>query len=412
MSTSRALDATARLANMSFVPLLLSAVYPAVFLLSLNWYALKTEEIFFVLLTSVVAAVTAYLFIRFAVWSLFECFHPLRGPSKYAEWKSAATVLLIALACSVIFFFLMYGTLQRLLITGTFLLLSFLALTALTMGLAINRRLGYWTILLGIMTLTSLVTWGHSIVAAAIEAADQRRSMAMSFHGLKFKNRPNIYLIVYDAYGNRRLYREVYGVDNTAAYQALAERNFKVLDTYSNYWNTWDTMLAVFLADHHYYNLAVGYDLRIGRSIMNGKISNPVYSVLKDNGYKLQHIESSAYLVKDQGNLDYLYSGNEPVYGGLRLFNNPLLDLLPSEKPKTREGYTISMTEVLLQRLQETAKESTPVFTYIHFPLPAHASSTRSWRELQDYEQDYREIHPTGQCAYAAGDRQDIGDRS
>ena len=109
----------------------------------------------------------------------------------------------------------------------------------------------------------------QSLWAARIDAADEQRHLlsSASFHDLKFEVRPNIYLILYDAYGNRRLQQEVFGVDNAAIYQDLAARNFKVLDTYSNYWATWPSMLSVFLGEHHYYKLNIGAnDSRIGRS--------------------------------------------------------------------------------------------------------------------------------------------------
>ena len=244
---------------MPFVALLLSAVYPAVFLLSLNWYALRAEKMAFVILIPVVVAVTAYLLIRFAVWSLFACVRALGGSRKYAEWKTSAGLLLVGLACSAIFLFFMYGTLRKLFKTDTLPLVCFLALFAFTVWLALNRRLRYWTALLGIMTVISLVTWGESVVAATMEAAaEERRLIHSPLKGVKFKNRPNIYLIVYDGYGNKRLHREIFGVDNAAIYQELGARNFKVLNTYSNYWGTWDSMLSVFLADHHYYDMMAG----------------------------------------------------------------------------------------------------------------------------------------------------------
>ena len=240
----------------------MSAVYPAVFLLSLNWYELRTEKIIFVLLTAAFAALTAYLFIRFAVWALFACLPALRRSAKYADREFTVARLLAALVCSVILFFFMYGTLQRLLITGitgSFLLSCFVTLAALIVWLALNRLLRYWTAILSIMILTSLVTWVQSVIAATVEAAAEERSLIYSpFNAVKFTRRPNIYLVVYDAYGNRRLHHEVFGVDNTAIYNELAARNFKMLDTYSNYWGSWDSMLSVFLAAHHYYDMLAG----------------------------------------------------------------------------------------------------------------------------------------------------------
>ena len=397
MPTLRGLQIAVRLADKPFVALLLSAVYPAVFLLSLNWYALRAEKMAFVILTPVVVGIIAYLLIRLAVWSLSACSGALAGSSKNAEWTTSATLLLVALACSATLFFFMYGTLQKILKTDTLMLGSFLALFGLAVWLALSRRLRYWTAVLGIMTVTSLLTWAQSLVAATMEAAaEERRLIHSPLKGVKFRNRPNIYLIVYDGYGNERLHREVFGVDNAAIYEELVARNFKVLSTYSNYWGTWDSMLSVFLADHHYYDLMVGvYDSRIGRWIMNGTNFNPVLSVLKDNGYKVQYIEATDYLVKNQGNLDYVYPDvSEPVYTGLRVFNNPLLDRMPSVKvtgaqPNTLVGYVKTMTDVLFQRLEETIRDDTPWFTYIHFPLPAHAGGP--FRSLSSWEDVYRE---------------------
>jgi hypothetical protein len=397
MTLGRITHATVPLADAPFTVLFLSALYPAVFLLSLNWYSLRTERILFVLLTVAATAVTAYLIIRFAVWLLFAVLHALSMPGKFVYWKAMLTLLLMTFASNLILFFFMYGTLHKLLTTPGSLVLCFIFLTIFVAWLGITRRLRYWTALLGIMILTSAVTWVKSFVTSIAEAATEQRHLIHSpLTGVKFKSRPNIYLIVYDAYGNRRLHRDVFGVDNSAIYQELAERKFKVLDTYSNYWGTWDSMLSVFLAEHHYYDLVAGvYDSRIGRWIMNGTTFNPTLSVLRDNGYRVQYIEATDYLVKDQGNLDYVYPDvSEPVYTGLRVFSNPLLDGLPfmkvtGAKPKTLVGYVNTMTDVLFNRLRETTKGDAPWFTYIHFPLPSHAGGP--FRSLRSWEDVYRE---------------------
>jgi hypothetical protein len=398
LSTARTLGVAGRLADMPVVALLLSAIYPAVFLLSLNWYALRTEKVVFVFLTPVVAALAIYLSIRLVVWLPFASLRALGGPAKSIEWESTTNAVLIALAVSAIFFFFMYGTLQKLIMSHILLVSCFIALSALTVWLAVIRRLRYLTAVLAIMTAISLLSWAQSVVAATIEAAaEERRLIRSPLKGVKLKDRPNIYLVVYDGYGNKRQYREIFGVDNGPIYQELAARNFKVLNTYSNYWGTWDSMMAVFLANHHYYDMMTGvFDSRIGRSIMNGITFNPVFSVLKDNGYNVQYIESTSYLVKDQGNLDYVYpGGSEPVYSGLRVFNNPLLDRLPFVKvaganANTRERYVSAMTEVLFNRLQQTIKGGTAWFTYVHFPLPDHGGGP-FLRDKETFKNWYRE---------------------
>ena len=50
--------------------------------------------------------------------------------------------------------------------------------------------------------------------------------------------------------------------------------------------------------------------------------------MLRDNGYKLQLVEATAYLVKDKGKLDYVYPGvREPLFSGLRVFKNPVFNV-------------------------------------------------------------------------------------
>jgi hypothetical protein len=384
-----------RMADSPFVALILSATYPAIFLLSLNWYAFSTEKIVFVLLAPLVASVTAYAVITLIVWALFAGF-PALEPGNKGERRDAVTRMLIGLLSSAILLFLLFGTLRTLLPTNTLLVLCFAALTGLMVFLAASRLLRYWTAALSIMILASLATWVQSAIAASSEAVAEEHSLIHSRPPpIHFKTRPNIYLIVYDGYGNKRLHRDVFGVDNSAIYGELASRNFKIIDTFSNYWSSWGSMLSVFLGEHHYYHVLVGaFDTRIGRLIMNGTRFNPTYSVLKDNGYNLQLIEPVNYLVADQGHLDYHYPDlSEPVYVGLRVFNNPLLDRLPSSNtngaPNSLIGYVNDMTEILLDRLQKTANSPTPWFTYIHFPLPAHGGGP--FRSLGSWEDVYRE---------------------
>ena len=393
MSRSRTFAAVGRLADMPFIALLLSAIYPPVFLLSLNWYALNSEKIAFVLLTPIVAALALYLCIRLVVWISFVPLRALVRPAGSIEWESATSALLIALAIGVVFFFFMYGTLHELLKGDILLASCFIVLMSLTVWLAVTRRLRYLSAAFAIMTVLSFVTWTESVVAATFEAkAEQRRLIQSPLAGVKFKDKPNIYLIIYDAYGNSRLYREIFGVDNDAIYQELAARGFKLLDTYSNYWGTWDSMMAIFLANHHYYDMLVGvFDSRIGRQIMNGTTFNPVLSVLKDNGYKVQYIERQAYLVIDQGNLDYAYpAASEPVYSGLWIFNNPLLDGLVAKVSGASPIEEGAMAEVLFNRLQETLKGNDPWFTYVHFELPSHGGGP-FLRDNRVFEDIYRE---------------------
>ena len=65
----------------------------------------------------------------------------------------------------------MYGTLHELLGANSFVLVCFLAATAVTAWLAVKGRLRYYTAILGLMTAIALVTRG----AVSVGCQDRRR---------------------------------------------------------------------------------------------------------------------------------------------------------------------------------------------------------------------------------------------
>lgn len=370
------MNAARRIAGSPLAALCLVSVYPAIFVLSSNWYMLTLEKAAFVLLVSVGIGLAMYLVVRLVTAAVIRLVSMV-ARRETAALKEIVAAGLIALACNGILFFLMYGTIRAIIGEPSLILALLSAATVLTAWLAAKGRLVYYTSFFAVVTSVSLVTWLVSFVSASVEArAEHERAIASTpFKDVKFEKRPNIYLIIYDAYGSRALYSEVFGVDNSAIYGILADRGFKVIDTYANYWATWSTMLSLFGGGHHYYDHNVGNrDSALGRAIMNGTAFNPVFSTLWENGYRTQIIEPFHYLVKEQGKLDFNHP-EEPIYSGLRAFNNPWLDarLNLSVAPNSLEGYFKDMTDVLFERLKVTASNGgRPWFTYVHFHFPAH----------------------------------------
>ncbi len=90
------------------VSLLAAALYPTVFALSMNWYALSDSKILWLLaVVGIAAPIAAYAAIRI-IGGLFT----LGGAG--ATWRSYIQPILVALLCSAFLFLLFYQTLYML----------------------------------------------------------------------------------------------------------------------------------------------------------------------------------------------------------------------------------------------------------------------------------------------------------
>ena len=79
MSIAHGLKSLSRLAEVPIVAVILSALYPVIFLLSLNWYALSPVRLLFVILAVVGAVLLIYLLLQLVLWAAFAGLSALWG---------------------------------------------------------------------------------------------------------------------------------------------------------------------------------------------------------------------------------------------------------------------------------------------------------------------------------------------
>lgn len=380
----------ARFLDWRIVSLFVSALYPTVFALSLNWYALSSAKI--VWLLAVVGAalpLAAYLLVRL-LGGLFT----LGGPRATTAWRSNFEPVSLALLCSGFLFLLFAATFQALIRSPIAHIGLFALFAALLARLFIKGRQRYFNAAMLTLILVAGATWIASFASYKISAlAGDAPAGPEGLAKLSFVETPNIYFFIYDAYSSRDAYLKVHHFDNSEQYRKLEAEGFKVIHTFSNYMSTWPTTLSFFLGRHHYYELDSGVDdSKFGRSIMAGLAPNPAIDVLRTNGYRIQYIHHDDYFVVDRGVIDFVYP-DVPAYSALAVFGSPLLGrLIGSENLYAKTMQKEEQLRTLHLRIPPPQSGSRgPWFTFSHVDLPSHSDPQSTWRELGDFSEDFKD---------------------
>lgn len=126
---------------------------------------------------------------------------------------------------------------------------------------------------------------------------------------VKFKKKPNIYLIQPDGYANfSELKNANYNFDNSEFETFLTATNFKMYQNFrSNYFSTLSSNSSMFAMNHHYYSNVKGqvHELYKARKIIVG--DNPVVSIFKKNEYKTFLLLQKSYFLVNRSKILYDY---------------------------------------------------------------------------------------------------------
>lgn len=363
----------------SALTVVLTAVYPTVFVVSQNWYALSGWQALWLVAASIIAGGV--------IFALAEGAFRLAGsvPLSGKEEEAPARAVALGLICAGILFFLLIATLKAAVpSTGTLVAIYFALATAFA-GAFRRGAQRFLNSFLALLVAVASFTW----MLGATSAPPQMIGSRLDFEAAKFGTKPNIYLFIYDAYGSEDVYKKIFKFDNSRHYRELESRGFKVLHTFSNYGSTWPTTLGTFLGQHHYYETATGNaDSQAGRPIMAGLIHNPVLYTLRNNGYRLQYVHGIDFLVNEPGVVEFVYPQGTAL-SALRAFGNPTLSSIGGRK---RRVTLDTQAAVLTERLQRPPEQTqSSWFTFAHVNIPAHGPSGPHWRQLGWFEQVFRD---------------------
>ena len=364
----------------SGLTIILAALYPTVFVVSQNWYALSVWQSLFLVAAAAVAGVVVFAVVE--------------GAFRVAGWRPAASgatrevparAIALGLVCAGLIYFLLIATLRATVPSTIALVVIFFVLAA-AFGWAFRQGVQrYVNFFLAALVAVASLTW---VLGAAGAPPQILAGIKPDFERAVLGSKPNIYLFIYDAYGSEDVYRKVFKTDNSKHYKDLEERGFKVVHTFSNYGSTWQTTIGTFLGQHHFYETATGNaDSQSGRPIMAGLIHNPVLHTLMKNGYRFQYVHGIDYFVNEPGMIEFVYPESTAL-SALRAFGNPTLDKIGGRK---RRVTLDKQTAVLYDRIHPQAGDKrSPWFTFAHVNLPAHSPSEH-WTRLAGFEQTFRD---------------------
>jgi len=336
----------------------LVAIYPAmfVFVTNLGAYPMDIRDVLLPLLVSVLGMVVVYtlfalvfrhperasllasLFgILFFSFGRMDFMHSFVG----AEWTAVYISALFILVMVVSFLYSRHlGRISRWMTIVTIILVASQPLLGLTKASTAKVRMG-------------AVTEGEMKVTTT--------------------DRPDIYVIVLDAYGGQNMLRDLYGFDNSPFIDGLRQRGFDVVDeSRSNYNMTVFSMSIM-------YNMNLieevgrlrGQPIEDTGTLTYALKNNPVWSFLKSIGYTTVAYQVGFPLV-DFKNADVYLEPN----GGFNEFQNlmisttPIPYILRALDVTTFNDIIRRQTNYIFDHLPELAKKSTPTLTYAHVVSP------------------------------------------
>jgi hypothetical protein len=198
--------------------------------------------------------------------------------------------------------------------------------------------------------------------------------------GVKFKHRPNVYMIQPDGYASREIMeKEPYAYQNSF-YQWLEDSRFTVYkDFRSNYPASLTSNASMFAMKHHYFSDALFPDIEMPNA-RETIMDNNAVAIFNSNGYATYYIAEDEYFQQN------LSEGNYSHYN----ITTKEIPLFTKGAKLAREVYTD------LEKVAGT-KTNEPKFVFVEKVLPHHvhfyAPGDRVKAEKEEYLQKTEEAN-------------------
>jgi len=251
------------------------------------------------------------------------------------------------------------------------------ALLALALGLEAVR----W----GISAHTKGKIAAHADVPAAHQAI---------YSGVRLQSTPDIYFVVLESYHSPAWLKEFYGDDCQPFVHRLEELGFQIhSNVFANYLATLASLHSTFSMTHHYYAIDTGDDDSVRtRALIAGQDYNPVLSILKANGYRVEYLLGNHYLCLPEMAADAIDILVPRKSGSLA----PLMMLAWPHGAFSENHQMAGYRDMLLAHAATPRGAGPPRFVFIkaglqHLPRGPHDRETwkRTYRALLDEENEF-----------------------
>jgi hypothetical protein len=275
-----------KIAGSNYTFVALCVLYPTVFLLGKNSYIYSGAQLAATFALLNFGAVIALAFAKGLSFLL-----------KRMKWERFERPLLAGLG----------GALMTILFLGTIQEILYNRLIVAGVSLGVVLIIILWGIFIQIrplnIVLVSLIVfngvlWVVQSNSLGTTNIPTNNVLGKPLNSIKFKTKPNVYLVILESYQSPSIRSQTYHIDNEYLLSVLKKYQYRVAEHhYSNYNFTLASVSSLMMMKHHYYKYNQGSnDGGMYRKIIGGVLANPVLEVFLDNGYTIDYSKAIQYL--------------------------------------------------------------------------------------------------------------------
>ena len=356
---------------------MLAGLYPALFFISNNSHIFSLQQnIILTVFTSAIAVIVCLSLSTFSLYA-YRFFRKVSGSEQRPPGDRSEdniSTLIITNASLIICFYLLRNTLLSF-DMGLAPLVIALLVVAIILSFIVHKR-GLKTLfnIFLIFTVLSAGQLSMNIFNKQRQLVDEFvPNMARGiYEKLRFKKKPNVYLVITESYPNKTALREIYGIENSSFYEDLEGLGFGINHNYfSNYNVTLSSLPSMFAMEHHYGLINFGnMDSTGGRRMIELTSYNPTVNAFRNNGYKINYFHNVAGVIPNGAKADY-------VFPAPSLFRATAVFLTHQKlmEPTVLDQQEETSLEFLNEKIIGVVSNETPSFNFIYYHQPNHSPS-------------------------------------
>ncbi len=218
----------------------------------------------------------------------------------------------------------------------------------------------------------AFAAWTQDAAAGGADVPPAQRAV---YSGIRLRATPDIYFVALESYHGPQWLQDFYGTDNQPFLRELESLGFHVYsNAFANYFSTLASLHATFSMRHHFYSISAGdADSSRTRDLLVGADYNPVLSILKTNGYRVEYLMGNHYLFlpeQAEGAVDVSMPGESGAFA-------PLMSLVWPHGSFDENATIAGYRDLLLAHASEPRADGPPRFVFLktglqHTPRGPH----------------------------------------
>ena len=358
-----------------FVVPILAGLYPSLFFISNNSQIFSFWQNTILLTFTSAMSVALCFLLTYILLNLYRLILKVSGfhdSAKLSKSMGIASNLITANISLIICFYLLRSTLLSFEMGGIPLLTGILVVAMIISFIVYKKGLKPFFYILLILTIISTTQLSINLVKNQQQFVDDvvPSEAKELYEKLRFKKKPNVYLVIAESYPNEAALREVYGIDNSSFYKKMRSLGFEINHNYfSNYNHTLASLPSLFSMEHHYGLISLGnLDSTGGRRILELTSYNPVVSAFQNNGYKINYLHFGADLIPSGVKADFVFP-SPLAFRGLEIF----LTHQKLTNPSIFRNQQEPSLDLFNGILDGFVNNGTPSFNFIYYNQPGHS---------------------------------------